>query len=138
MKKIKYEVTIIMPKCDSLGNGEEYLQELIQDDFDIEDKGRWKVEVKELEKKMTKEEIRQAAQKEFAHQIEIGSKAPLSVQEGFINGAEWMQCKMIEKVAKWLRKNIDEDVSVPCGNVIKIISVDEFVEYFTKSMEEEK
>ena len=49
MKKIKYEVTIIMPKCDSLGNGEEYLQELIQDDFDIEDKGRWKVEVKELE-----------------------------------------------------------------------------------------
>lgn len=49
MKKIKYEVTIIMPKCDLLGNGEKYLQELIQGDFDIEAEGRWKVEVKELE-----------------------------------------------------------------------------------------
>ena len=38
-----------MPKCDSLGNGEEYLQELIQSDFDVENEGRWKVEVKELE-----------------------------------------------------------------------------------------
>lgn len=51
---------------------------------------------------MTKEEITIAAQKEFAHQIEIGSKAPLSVQEGFIKGAEWMQEKMIEKAAEWL------------------------------------
>ena len=49
MKKIKYEVTITMPKGDSLGNGEKYLQELIQDDFDIEDKDRWRVEIKELE-----------------------------------------------------------------------------------------
>lgn len=48
------------------------------------------------------EEIRQAAQKEFVHQIEIGSEAPLSVQEGFIAGAEWMQEKMIEKAAEWL------------------------------------
>lgn len=46
--------------------------------------------------------------------------------------------EMIEKVVKWLRRNIDEEVSVPCGKVIKIISVDEFVEYFTKFMEEEK
>lgn len=38
-----------MPKCDFLGNGEKYLQELIQSDLDIEDEGRWKVEVKELE-----------------------------------------------------------------------------------------
>lgn len=49
MKKIKYEVTITMPKCDFLGNGEKYLQELIQDDFDIEDKGRWRVDVRKLE-----------------------------------------------------------------------------------------
>lgn len=52
MKKIKYEVTITMPKCDFLGNGEKYLQELIQliqSDFDMEDEGRWRVEVKELE-----------------------------------------------------------------------------------------
>ena len=51
---------------------------------------------------MTKEEIRQAAQKEFAYQFEIGSKAPLEVREGFIKGAEWMQEKMIEKAAEWL------------------------------------
>lgn len=49
MKKIEYKVTITMPKCDFLGDGEKYLQELIQSDFDIEDKGRWKVEVKKLE-----------------------------------------------------------------------------------------
>lgn len=49
MKNLEYKVTITMPKCDSLGNGEEYLQELIQSDFDVEDEGRWKVEVKELE-----------------------------------------------------------------------------------------
>ena len=52
MKKIKYEVTITMPKCDFLGNGEKYLQELIQliqSDFDIEDEERWRVEVKKLE-----------------------------------------------------------------------------------------
>ena len=40
-----------MPECDYLGNGEKYLQELIQSDFDfnIEDEGRWRVEVKKLE-----------------------------------------------------------------------------------------
>lgn len=55
---------------------------------------------------------------------------------GYYDGAKWMQERMIEKAEKWLRKNINEDVSVPCGNVIKIISADEFVEYFIKSMEE--
>jgi hypothetical protein len=50
MKKYKYEVTIEIPECDSLEHGENYLQELIQDDLDIEDAvSRWKVEVKELE-----------------------------------------------------------------------------------------
>lgn len=49
MKKIVYKVTITMPKCDSLGDGEKDLQELIQSDFDMEDEGRWKVEVKKLE-----------------------------------------------------------------------------------------
>jgi hypothetical protein len=50
MKKYKYEVTIEIPECDSLEHGENYLQELIQDDLDIEDAvSRWKVEVKALE-----------------------------------------------------------------------------------------
>ena len=52
MKKIKYEVTITMPKYDFLGNGKKYLQELIQSDFDVDDVGRWKVEVKELEEEV--------------------------------------------------------------------------------------
>lgn len=41
MKKIKYEVTITMPKCDFLGNGEKYLQELIQDDWDLDYVTHW-------------------------------------------------------------------------------------------------
>lgn len=45
---------------------------------------------------MTKEEIIIASHKEFKHQIEIGSNAPLSVQEGFVKGAEWMQERMQE------------------------------------------
>ena len=51
MKKYKYEVTIEIPECDSLEHGDVYLQELIQDDLDIAEVGRWKVEVKELEGK---------------------------------------------------------------------------------------
>lgn len=49
MKKYKYKVTIEIPECDSLEHGENYLQKLIQDDLDIAEVGRWKVEVKELE-----------------------------------------------------------------------------------------
>lgn len=38
-----------MPKGDYLAKGDKYLQELIQADLDVEDVGRWNVEVKELE-----------------------------------------------------------------------------------------
>lgn len=62
---------------------------------------------------MTKEEIIIASHKEFAHQIEIGSKAPLSVQEGFVKGAEWMQEKMIEKATEWIRTNWREYINGP-------------------------
>jgi cell division GTPase FtsZ len=85
-------------------------------------------------KPKTSDEIQKASE-EYILKSHIDNA---SVQDHFIAGAEWMRERMIEKVSKWLRKNIDEDVSIPCGNVIKIISADEFVEYFTKSMEEEK
>lgn len=86
---------------------------------------------------MTKEEIIQAAQKAFAYQFEIGSKAPLEVREGFIKGAEWMQAKMqetnegqallyavektaertkremIEKAVEWIRTNWREYINGP-------------------------
>ena len=62
---------------------------------------------------MTKEEIIQAAQKESAYQLDIGSNAPLSIQEGFIKGAEWMQERMIEKAAEWIRTNWREYINGP-------------------------
>lgn len=84
---------------------------------------------------MTKEEITIAAQKEFAHQIEIGSKAPLSVQEGFIKGAEWMQEMMIEKAVEWLKEEL-----CYCFGVVETLtlydSVDEFINDFKQAMEE--
>ena len=42
-----------------------------------------------------------------------------------------MYDKMLEKVRELLEKTIDEDVTINCGNVIKIISKSEFIEYFT-------
>lgn len=93
---------------------------------------------------MTKEEITIAAQKEFAHQIEIGSKAPLSVQEGFINGAEWMQERMIEKAVKWLRGEMyyrDESSGRVCWGKIETFwaydSLDEFINDFKQAMQDE-
>lgn len=90
--------------------------------------------MKECYKPKTSDEIQKASE-EYIWRTHIDNA---SVQDHFIAGAKWMRERMTEKVAKWLRKNIDEDVSIPCGNVIKIISVDEFVEYFIKSMEEQK
>ena len=44
--------------------------------------------------------------------------------------------KFIEKACEWLKNTIDDDVLVKCGSVVKCIDVNEFVEYFRKSMEE--
>jgi hypothetical protein len=84
---------------------------------------------------MTKEEIRQAAQKEFAYQFEIGSKAPLEVREGFIKGAEWMQERMIEKAENWLGNNMFN--SINNGVIINGYCVSDFIERFKKAMQDE-
>lgn len=93
---------------------------------------------------MTKEEIIIASHKEFAHQIEIGSKAPLSVQEGFVKGAEWMQERMIEKATEWLKEEMHyKDHSSGRGSQreIKALgtydSLEEFIEDFKQAMQDE-
>ena len=84
---------------------------------------------------MIKEEIRQAAQKEFAYQFEIGSKAPLEVREGFIKGAEWMQEKMIEEAGKWLSNNMFN--SINNGVIINGYCVSDFIGRFKQAMQDE-
>ena len=84
---------------------------------------------------MTREEIIIASHKEFAHQIEIGSKAPLSVQEGFVKGAEWMQEKMIEKAVEWLSNNMFH--SINNGVQINGTCISDFIERFKKAMQDE-
>ena len=93
---------------------------------------------------MTKEEIIIASHKEFSYQIEIDSNASLSVQEGFVEGAEWMQEKMIEKAVRWLKEEMDfRDYSSGRGSYgeIKALgtydSLDEFINNFKQAMEEE-
>lgn len=54
----------------------------------------------------------------------------------FEQGAMWADRTMLDKVCKWLKENIDEDVLVKCGSVIKCMDADEFSEYFRKAMEE--
>ncbi len=48
------------------------------------------------------------------------------------------QEKMVSlgKVCEVLKNTIDDDVLVKCGSVIKCMSINEFVEYFCKTMEE--
>lgn len=84
---------------------------------------------------MTKKEILIASHKEFSYQIEIGSNAPLSVQEGFVKGAEWMQEKMIEKAVEWLGNNMFH--SVNNGIQINGIHIWDFLEKFKRAMQDE-
>jgi hypothetical protein len=48
------------------------------------------------------------------------------------------QKKMVslDKACEVLKNTIDDDVLVKCGSVIKCMSINEFVEYFRKSLEE--
>jgi Zn ribbon nucleic-acid-binding protein len=56
--------------------------------------------------------------------------------KSFKSGAEWADATMLDKVCKWLKENIDEDVLIKCGSVIKCMDADEFSEYLRKAMEE--
>lgn len=65
--------------------------------------------------------------------IELANKA---VSDAFNNGSEFERKRLIEKAKNWLKNNIDEDVFVKCGNVVKIMDAHDFSEYFCKVMEE--
>ena len=42
----------------------------------------------------------------------------------------------LEDVCKWIKNNVDDDILVKCGSLIKCMDVDDFVLYFRKAMEE--
>lgn len=46
--------------------------------------------------------------------------------------------RAIDDAYKWLKENIDEDVLVKCGSVIKCMDNNEFAEYFRETMEKRK
>lgn len=49
---------------------------------------------------------------------------------------QYQRGKLIDKACEWLKNTIDDDVFVNCGNVIKYMLANEFVEYFRREMEE--
>lgn len=56
-------------------------------------------------------------------------------ENGMLCGAKFAIKAMIEKTRKFLKENIDDDVLVKCGSVIKCMDVEEFSEYFCKNIE---
>ena len=52
MKTLQFKVSVTMPDNDYIDA--KYLQFLLQSEFDINDEGRWKVEVKEIKPKEEK------------------------------------------------------------------------------------
>lgn len=56
-------------------------------------------------------------------------------ENGMFCGAKIAIKAMIEKTRKFLKENIDDDVLVKCGSVIKCMSVEDFSEYFCKNIE---
>ena len=41
----------------------------------------------------------------------------------------------LEDVCKWIEDNVDDDILVKCGSLIKCMDVNDFILYFRKSME---
>ena len=64
-----------------------------------------------------------------------GDRARNWVDPAFIDGAEWMQEKMIEKAAEWLSNNMFH--SINNGVQINGTCVSDFVEKFKQTMEDE-
>lgn len=41
----------------------------------------------------------------------------------------------LEDVCKWIKNNVDDDILVKCGSLIKCMDVNDFILYFCKTME---
>lgn len=61
---------------------------------------------------------------------------PNESNEYLKNYLKYQKQKFIEQAKEWLKNTIDDDVLVKCGSVVKCVDVDEFVSYFSESMEE--
>ena len=72
----------------------------------------------------------------FGFDLNGNIQTPNECYERSIKYTEYKKQKLIEKACEVLKSIIDEDVFVKCGNVIKIMTADEFSEYFRKAMEE--
>ena len=82
---------------------------------------------------------------EFAHTVNYGGQIEKIWQDSFSGKLypaslleQIIEEKMVslDKACEVLKNTIDDDVLVKCGSVIKCMSINEFVEYFCKVMEE--
>ena len=105
MKKYKYEVTIEIPECDSLEHGENYLQELIQDDLDVEDEGRWKVEVKGS---ISYENLREFAN-QYSHNIWEQLMQRFKANDKFYIGANDVSDYVLNAILDTYQKMMEEN-----------------------------
>ena len=62
--------------------------------------------------------------------IDENGNCPYTAEEIFIAGMEYS----IDISKKWLQENIDDDVLVKCGSVIKCMDANDFSEYFENAM----
>lgn len=81
---------------------------------------------------MTKEEIREKAIKYCETQYRHYNT---SIAGAFIDGAEWMQKKMIEKAVEWLSNNMFHSINY--GVQINGTCISDFIERFKKAMQDE-
>ena len=59
-----------------------------------------------------------------------------SMIEGPVDAEPQEKMVSLEEVCKWIKDNVDDDILVKCGNVIKCMDVNDFVLYFRKAMGE--
>lgn len=62
--------------------------------------------------------------------LDENGNCPYTAEEIFKAGMEYS----IDISKKWLQENIDDDVLVKCGSVIKCMDANEFSEYFENIM----
>jgi len=67
---------------------------------------------------------------EDMNMLDENGNCPYTTEEIFKAGIEYF----IDISKKWLQENIDDDVLVKCGSVIKCMDANEFSEYFENIM----
>lgn len=57
-----------------------------------------------------------------------------SYNEGYVDGAEWMQEQTIDKACEWLEKNLYPTIKTNYDNNVGVESTQEFIEKFKQAM----